>query len=406
MAPALPESRQADPPRSATAVLEDGSAPLVYIIAGEVSGDLIAGRLIDELNRRTGGTIRFAGIGGERMAAAGIETLFPMAELSLIGVAEVIGRLRGLMRRLRQAEEDIRARQPAVLLCVDASGFARRLCRRLAGAGIARVQYKAPQAWAYFPWRARGLARDFDRLLSILPFEPAFFARYGANSTFIGHPVIESGADRGDGLAFRQRHGIAPDEPVLCLLPGSRWGEIRWALPTYRDTVSRLIAEVPALRLVVPTIEPVAGAVAEAVGGWPWPVTVVPGGAERFDAFAASTVALAASGTVSVELAMAGTPTVVCYRVSRFTAALARVFMTIRYVSIVNLVLDRPVIPELLQGACEPAGLAAHCKRLLTDTAARGAQQAEFREAVGLLKPGGTSPTERAADVLMELIQD
>jgi len=383
---------------------EDG--PLVYLIAGEASGDNIGSRLMEILERRRGGAIRFAGIGGERMAARGLVSLFPMGELTLMGLTQVLPRIPSLLRRMGQTAREIRRQKAALVLSIDASGFARGVARRLKGSGIPVVQYKAPSAWAYWPWRARRVARYFDLTLAILPFEPAFFAKYGAACTFIGHPSFESGIERGDGPAFRARHGLAAEAPLLCVLPGSRWSEVAWSLDDLRATVERLMPEIPGLKVVVPTIQPVAPRVRAAVAEWPLPAIVVEGDGERFDAFAASDVALAVSGTVTVELAIAGVPMAVCYRRSAFDAAVARRILTVDYVTIVNLVLDRPVIPEFIQDDCRPDKLAECCARLFADEAVRAAQIEGCREAVSELRCGDTLPRERAADILLDLIAE
>lgn len=380
------------------------AGPLVYLIAGEASGDNIGGRLMETLKRRGGGAIRFAGVGGERMAEQGLVSMFPMGELTLMGFTQVLPRIPNLLRRMSQTARAIRELEATLVLIIDASGFARGVARRLKGSGIPVVQYKAPMAWAYWPWRARKVARYFDLTLAILPFEPAFFAAYGAPCTFIGHPSLELGIEKGDGPAFRARHGIPADAPLLCVLPGSRWSEVSWSLDDFRATVARLMSEIPGLHLVVPTIQPVASRVRAAVADWPLPALVVEGDGERFDAFAASDVALAVSGTVSVDLAIAGVPMAVCYRRSAFDAAVARRIQTVDYVSIVNLVLDRPVIPEFIQDDCRPDKLAEACVRLFTDQAARATQIEGCREAVAELSSGDTLPGDRAAQIVLEMI--
>jgi lipid-A-disaccharide synthase len=379
-------------------------APLVYIVAGEPSADVIGGRLMAKLKRsgdqqQGDRAPRFAGIGGPRMAEQGLASRFPMEELSLVGFTNVLPRIPGLLRRMREVADDIRARRPSVVLFVDASGFARGVARRLGGSGIPVVQYKAPQAWAYWPWRARRMARYFDRALVILPFEPEFFARYGVRTSFIGHPALETGAGKGDGAAFRARHGIPEGAPVLCLLHGSRRSEIGWSLPCFRGAIERLAPSVPGLHLVVPVIEPVAGAVRREVESWGRPVAFAEND-ERFDAMAASDVALAVSGTVTVELAIAGVPAVVCYRLSFLSALLVILIVRVPHVSIVNLVLGRPVMTELLQFDCRPALVAEAATRLFADPALRLRQQDAYREAARRLDAG--RPSIEAAAVAVQ----
>ncbi|MCK6450343.1 MAG: lipid-A-disaccharide synthase [Alphaproteobacteria bacterium] len=364
--------------------------PLVFLVAGEPSSDIIGGRLMAALKREAGGGLRFAGIGGPRMATEGLASRFPMEELSLVGFTNVIPRMPRLWRRMREVAASVRAERPAVVVFIDASGFARGVARRLVGSGIPLVQYKAPQAWAYWPWRARRMARYFDRTLVILPFEPEFFARYGARTTFIGHPALETGASAGDGAAFRARHGIGPADPVLCLMHGSRRSETSWSLPDFRATVDRLGQRVPGLRLIVPVIEPVAAEVRRAVAAWAHPA-IVAENAERYDAMAASDVGLAVSGTATVELAVAGVPSVVCYRASLVSGFLGILFAQIGYVSIVNLVLGRPVMEELIQFDCRPDRLAESCARLFADPTLRQRHRAAYREAVARLDAGRPS---------------
>lgn len=378
------------------------SGPLVYIVAGEPSSDLIGGRLMAILRDRRP-DLCFAGVGGPAMADQGLASQFPMEELSLVGLTSVIPHIPALLRRMRGTAASIRALRPAVVLFIDASGFARGVARRLKGSGIPVVQYKAPQAWAYWPWRARKMAKYFDRLLVILPFEPAFFARYGARATFIGHPSLESGAGKGDGADFRRRHGIAPDAPVLCVLPGSRRSEIAWSLRDFGATADLLAARIPGLRVVVPTIDPVVGAVRAAAMRWRCAPVVVEGEAERFAAMAASTAALAVSGTVSVDLAIAGVPMIICYRGPLLSYLLVLLMAQARHASIVNLVLDRPVVEERFQGACRPDRLAAAAAGLLGDPTRQEAQKAAFRQAVAMLdagKPGTEVATEAVLNYL------
>jgi len=378
------------------------TGPLLYVVAGEPSSDIIGGRLMARLRDRRA-DLRFAGVGGARMAAEGLDSQFPMEELSLVGLTSIIPHIPSLLRRMRQTAETVRRLRPSLVLFIDASGFARGVARRLKGSGIPVVQYKAPQAWAYWPWRARKMARYFDRLLVILPFEPAFFARYGARATFIGHPSLESGAGKGDGAAFRRRHGIAADAPVLCVLPGSRRSEIAWLLRDFGAAADMLAQRDPGLRVVVPTIDPVAGAVRAAAETWQCRPVVVEGDAERFDAMAASTVALAASGTVSVELALSGVPMIVGYRGPLLSYLLVLLMAQARYASIVNLVLDRPVVAEHFQYACAPERLAAACAGLLDSPARRAEQEAAYRQAVERLD-AGKPPTERTVEVVLEYL--
>lgn len=381
-----------------------GGGPLVFVIAGEPSGDALGARVMAALKAKTGGRARFAGIGGPRMAQEGLVSLFPMAELTVMGLTEVLPRLPNLIGRLNATVRAVRACRPDALLTIDSPDFTLRVARRLKGRGIPLIHYVAPTVWAWRPKRARRIARFLDHLMALLPFEPPYFEAHGLACTFVGHPVLESGADRGDGPAFRARHGIAPKAPLLCVLPGSRTSEVRRLLPVFGAAVGRLAQTHPALRVVVPTVAAVADAVAADVAAWPGQPLVVEGEGEKFDAFAAADAALAASGTVALELALARTPTIITYKVSPLTAWLARRLVTVRFVSLVNLVLDRAATPELLQEDCRSDRLADAVTALLDIGAARQVQRAALDEAMARLGRGERSPSARAAEVVLAVI--
>jgi lipid-A-disaccharide synthase len=380
------------------------NSPSIFLIAGEVSADNIGGRIMGALRRRVDGPVRFAGIGGAAMAREGLQSLYPMDEFSLVGLTEVVPHIPRILRRMGQVAAEIRRTRPDLVLCIDTSGFSRGVARRLSGSGIPIVQYKAPQAWAYWSWRAWKMARYFNCVLAILPFEPDFFAPFGVDCRFIGHPALESGARNGDGLGFRNSHGIPVDAPVLCVLPGSRASEVRWSLPDFGGALAILKERMPDLRIVVPTVSTVAATVTAAARSWPLPTVVVEDDVARFDAFAASNAALAVTGTVTVELAIAQVPMIGCYRASPLTAWVARRIVRVDYLTIVNLVLDSPAVPELLQHSCRPDALAAACTELLLDTSAQDVQRSSFAEALAQLGAGGPPPTERAADIVLELL--
>ena len=382
----------------------DSAGPLIFLVAGEPSGDMLGGRLMAALRERTGGRVRFAGVGGERMTAEGLQTLFPMRDLSVMGYLEVVPRIPRLVVRLRQTAASARALGPNAVVTIDSPEFSFRLARRLSGAGLPLIHYVAPQVWAHRPGRAARIARLIDHLLVLLPFEPPYFEPFGLPCSFVGHAVTEEGADRGDGAAFRARRGIAADAPLVCALPGSRHSEVVRLLPVFGETLELLAARFPTLGVVVPTVETVAAEVAAAAARWPVEALVVAGTREKHDAFAAATVALAASGTVALELAIAGLPAVITYKANPLTAWAVRRMIRVQYVSLVNLILDRPVVPELLQERCRPDLLADAVGALLADHGARAAQTAAARRAAELVGLAGPPPSRRAADVVLDVI--
>jgi lipid-A-disaccharide synthase len=379
---------------------------LIYLVAGEPSGDLLGGKLMAALRERTGGKVRFAGIGGETMAAQGLVSRVPLSELAIMGVAEVLPSARRIFRRVAETVADIIAEQPAALVTIDSSGFTWRIAQRLRRQGqtLPLIHYVAPMVWAWRAGRAKRVARWYDHLMALLPFEPPYFAAVRLSCSYVGHPVVESGADRGDGVAFRRRHGIAPDAPLLTVLPGSRRGEVSTLLPIFKATLARLVARHPGLRIVVPTTAIVSERVAAEIESWQVPSIVLRGGAEKYDAFAASNAALAASGTVALELAMASLPAVIAYRINPLTHAYVNRVVKVDYANLVNVILKREAVPELLQYDCTPEKLAAAVDILLTDEAAAAAQIEACQEALRVLGYGGVSPSLRAADEVLAAI--
>jgi lipid-A-disaccharide synthase len=380
------------------------SGPLVFLIAGEPSGDVLGARLMAALSRRTGGTVRFAGIGGERMMEQGLDPLFPLDELALFGLAELLPKLPSLIRRLGQTADAIRQARPDVVVTIDAPDFCFRVAKRIRAEGIPVVHYVAPTVWAWRPGRARKLAGLVDHLLALLPFEPPYFHREGLACTFVGHPVVETGAGQGDGARLRARYGIAPDAPLVCVLPGSRNSEVSRLLPVFGTTLALLAERHPGLRAVVPTVPQMSGRVRAAAASWSVPTVVVEGDEGKYDAMAASTVALAASGTVALELALSRLPAVIAYRLHPVTVALYRRLIRVKYANLVNIMLDRMLVPELLQEECTPDRLAAALSTLLDDPAARRVQIEGVSEVARWLGHGGPGPSERAAEVVLGVV--
>lgn len=379
------------------------SHPLIYLIAGEASGDVLGARLMAALRARRP-ELTYAGIGGPRMAQHGLASLFPMHELALMGFLEVLPQLAALRRRLRETVADIATKRPAVVVTIDSPGFTLRVLRGIAPLGIKRAHYVAPQVWAWRPGRMRHYPGLWERLLCLLPFEPAFFARHGLPASFVGHPVLESGADRGDAARFRAHHGLAPEARVLILMPGSRASEVSRHLPVFGAALQRIAAQLPGLVPAVPLAGPVADAVIAATRAWPTPPILLHGTTDKHDGFAAAAAALTKSGTSTLELAMAGVPMLVTYRVNPVSAAIARRLITVPHASILNLIAGREIVPELLQEACTPDRLAASLLPLLTDPTLAEAQRAACRTALAALAPANGTPSQAAAAEVLALL--
>ena len=380
--------------------------PLIYLVAGEPSGDLLGGRLMAALRERTRGEVRFAGIGGETMAAEGLESRVALSELAIMGVLEVLPAARRIFRRVAETVTDIERAKPTALVTIDSSGFTWRIAERLRKRGnkLPMIHYVAPMVWAWRGGRAKRMARWYDHLMALLPFEPPYFTAVGLSCGYVGHSVVESDADRGDGPGFRRRHAIPADALLLCMLPGSRRGEVGTLLPVFAEVAQRIAQTHPSLRIVVPTTANVADPVAAALESWPLPTIVLRGVAEKYDAFAASNAALAASGTVALELAMAKLPAVVTYRINPITHAYVSRVVKVDYANLVNVVLGREAVPELLQYDCTAEKLAAAVTKLLDDKAAASEQIAAGQEALKVLGYGGVSPALRAADEVLAAI--
>jgi lipid-A-disaccharide synthase len=380
--------------------------PLFFLIAGEPSGDALGAPLMAALRERTEGKLAFAGVGGPRMIEQGLRSLFPMSELSVMGLAEILPRVRHYLRRMSQTAEEIRRLRPAALITIDAPGFTLRVTPRVRGLGIPCIHYVAPSVWAWRPGRAKKTARLVDHLLALLPFEPPYFEREGLPCTFVGHPAVESGAGRGDAAAFRARHGLGADRRIVIMLPGSRRGEVNRLLGPFTEALRLLQAGRPDFTVVVPVASGTTEIVREGLVGAGLDILVVEGDREKFDAFAAAEVALAKSGTVTLELALAGLPTVIGYILNPVSHAILDRIKVGRFAGLPNVVLDRELMPELLQQACQPPALAAELAKLLDNPAARAAQIAGMARVGEMLSVPGSRPSLAAADAVLRVVAE
>lgn len=375
--------------------------PRIFLVAGEPSGDALGAGLLKALRAEAPGVVA-RGIGGPGMVEAGMDLVFPYDDLAIMGVFEILPKLAQLNRRWREAAAAVQAFRPDVVVTIDSSGFNKGLAKRLIKAGVParRVHYVAPMVWAWRPGRARGMARLFDRLLTLFPFEPPFFEPYGLATDCVGHPAVE--AKPGDGAGFRARHGIPADAPVLALLPGSRRGEVKRLLPVMAEAVRRIAPELPGLHLICPTLPLVAPMVREGLAALPLPATVIDRLAEKQDAFAAADGALAASGTITLELALARIPMVVTYKVQALTGFVGRHLLNVGSASLPNLLAQRPFVPELLQDQATPARLAEATLALFRDAESRARQRQGFAEIAEALRPGAISPSATAAKIVLQ----
>jgi lipid-A-disaccharide synthase len=373
------------------------------LVCGEPSGDLLGAQLMAGLKTLEPG-IEITGVGGRAMAAEGLTSLFPLDATAVMGLREVVPAIPAILRRVREASDFALKTRPDAVVLIDSPDFTHRIAQRLKRIDptIRTINYVAPQVWASRAYRAKKIARYFDLVLALLPFEAPFFERYGLHATFVGHPVIERASAMTGGATLRARHGIAADAPLLAVLPGSRTSEIRFILPVFKEAVARIAQRVPGLVTVLPTVPHVAGRVKEAVRDWPVPLHLIEGDAEKFASFDAANVALAASGTVTTELALSGTPMVVGYKVGGLTYALASLIMNVRYITLVNVLLGREAVPEFVQERCRPGLLADAVVKLFTG---ENSERADLDEAARLLGKGGERPSLRAARAILEFLK-
>jgi lipid-A-disaccharide synthase len=340
------------------------------------------------------------------MRDQGLESLIPIEDLAIMGVAEVLPRAPVILRRVRETVRAVRTLRPDAVVTIDSSGFSWRVAHglRRCGETLPLIHYVAPMVWAWRGGRARRMARWYDHLMTLLPFEPPYFEQVGLSCRYVGHPVLESGADRGEASRFRAKYSLSDHDLLITVLPGSRGGEVRRLLPIFGSALQILMRTIGPFRVAVPTVATVAVAVADGIRAWPGNPVVVLEPRDKYDAFAASHAALAASGSVALELALARLPMVVGYRLNPLTEILLKRILKVRQVNLVNLLLGKVLVTELLGPDCAPERLAASLVQLIRDKRVRVTHQQGYDEAVQRLEGNGVAPSLRAADQILELV--
>lgn len=369
--------------------------PKIFIIAGEASGDWLGHKIMREL-KDLQPKAEITGIGGKNMEGEGLKSLFPITELSLMGFAEVLPHIPRLKRRIRQTVAKIEKVQPDILITIDSPGFNFRVVKQLQDLrkkGTKIIHYVAPTVWAYKPERAKTTAELYDALLTILPFEPEFFVGEGLRAEFVGHPVIEDGLDKGDADAFRKRHEIVGD--FLCFMPGSRKGELKKMLPVFSK-----ISKQMEMRAVILAANNTKFILEAACKGWELKPLIVDV-AEKSDCFAASSGGVIKSGTAGLEYAFAGKPYVVTYKVNPLSAYMLRKMIRVSYVNLINILLEKEAVPELLQEECDAEYISDNLKEVMS---APGEQIAECQKALNMLRAESEfPPSELAARKVLEI---
>lgn len=382
------------------------SRPLkIMLVAAEASGDDLGAGLARALKARLGDDVAFVGVGGAKMAAEGVQSPFDIAELSVLGWLEGLKAYGTVKRRVADTAALAIAENPDAVVLIDSWGFTIRVAKaiRAARPHIPLIKYVGPQVWASRPGRAKTLAATVDHLLALYAFDAPWFERQGLATTVVGSQALHIDLEQADPARFRASRGIAPDADLLLVLPGSRRSEIRLMTPVYEAAVERLKRSDPALEVAVVAAGPVAEDVASRVASWPFRIHLVQE-SEKYDAMLAATVALATSGTVSSELAVAGVPMVIGYRFQPLSYAIMRPFFTGKYATLFNHAADEEIARELIQDDATPEKFAAEVGRLLGDPEARRAQAVRQTEALDLMGRHGRHPSEIAADTVLRVI--
>jgi len=379
-------------------------APTIAFIAGETSGDQLGGWLMAALKTRRP-DIAFIGLGGPMMEAQGLTSIFPIADINLIGITEILPHVFTIKRRIREMVEFIEREQPEVVVSIDSPGFVLRVVKQLRTRGRTTakfIHYVAPTVWAYRPERATLMAERFDFLLCLLPFEPPYFDAVKLPNRFIGHEIAWWWKSRGDGAAFCMTHSIASDAPLLAVFPGSRNGEIKRLWPIFKHSIEQLAAQIPNLNVVIQVPPSMMERMRGAVDGWKIKPFLIDNSEDKRGLFAAATAAIAKSGTIGLECALAGLPSIVAYNANPITAMLVRRMIRVKYVNLANLLADKMIIPELIQEECNADAITRAMLPLLNNDHARDAQRRGLAHVADLLGVNDAkSPSEKAADVVL-----
>ena len=374
----------------------------IYLIATEESGDRLGSALMKVLRQRLGDDVRFEGVGGSSMAREGLQPLFPIEELSIIGLAAVLRKLPSILKLIKRATDDVLRAKPDVLVIIDSPDFTHRVAKRVRqrDPSIPVVNYVSPTVWAWRPGRAKVMRAYVDHVLALLPFEPEAHQRLGGPPcTYVGHPLIEQIDALRPNAEEQARREAKP--PVLLVLPGSRRSEIRHHMATFGATLDLLQKQGAQFELTLPTMPHLVEVITEALKAWPVQPRIVVGETEKRAAFRIAHAAFAKSGTVTLELALSGVPMVTAYKAGSVEAWIIRRRITSSSVILANLVIGENVIPEFIQEDCTPEKLAASLQEVLADTPMRRRQVEALARLDGIMGVGRMSPSDAAADVVL-----
>jgi lipid-A-disaccharide synthase len=381
--------------------------PLVIgLIAGESSGDQLGARLMRALQTEAGEAVSFVGVGGPLMQQQGLQSFFPMADIAVNGLLPVIRRLPLLLKRMADTARGMVAAKPDIVVHIDAQDFNQRVARKLKALlpDVPLVAYVSPTVWAWRPGRARKIARYYNRLLAVLPFEPAVHQRLGGPPTiYVGHPLMERLADFKPGEVEQAERSAEPYQ--LLILPGSRHGEVTRLLPVFGEALAELHSRGLALQVHLPAVPHLREEIARLVADWPVRPVLIDGEAAKLAAFRSARAALAASGTVTLELALARVPTVVAYKVSYIEGEIARRMIKVDSASLPNLILGEKLLPEFIDWDWTAVDLADAIEAVLRDGEARNRQLAGFERVQQIMAEGVTTPSATAASIVLGMLE-
>jgi lipid-A-disaccharide synthase len=380
----------------------DDVARKVFLIATEESGDRLGAHLMKVLRQRLGGAVRFEGVGGRSMAGEGLVSLFPIEELSIMGLAAVVKQLPMHLRRIRDTADAVLQVSPDILVIIDSPDFTHRVAKRVRARdpSIPIIDYVSPSVWAWRSGRARAMLRYIDHVLALLPFEPEAYRRlHGPPCSYVGHPLIEQIDVLRPGIDEQKRRDGQP--PVLLVLPGSRRSEIRHHMAVFGETLGLLRARDVPFELILPTMPHLQDAVAEGVRDWPVQPRVVIGEQEKRAAYRVAHAAFAKSGTATLELAISGVPMVAAYKAGAVEAWIMQRAIRTSSVILANLVIGENVVPEFIQQDCTAEKMAPALRDILTDSAPRRRQTEAFARIDAIMSTGNQPPSIRAADIVL-----
>lgn len=375
----------------------------IFLVAAEASGDRLGASLMAALKRKDGG-VAFRGVGGDAMHKEGMTSLFPMSELSVFGFADVFKSLRRLRARIREIADAIIAKPPAAVVLIDSFGLSLRVAQRVRRArpDIPIIKYVAPQVWVWRSGRAKAMRPYFDHTLALFPFEPEVHRNLGGPPcTYVGHPLLEEVPQMRPGESERRRREEKP--PLLIVMPGSRRSELRSLMDTFRDAIAPLSRTHGPFELVLPTLPHIEREVREASAGWPVQPQIVTTEADKFAAMRSARAAIAASGTATLELALARVPHIGAYRVRWWEAMIGRLLVKVKMALLPNILLNDRVVPELLQEDCTAEKIVAAVQPLLDPGEARSRQLEAF-ERIDAILATPEPPSDRAAAIVLELL--